>query len=254
MEDQRATRQKPDEKEIIYGRNSVREALRVGVAANAMYIAKGDRSAPLVQLEAVARDKGVVVKFVDVKKLEHLCSGGVHQGIALSVSPKAYSTVEELFDIAAQRGEPPFFVILDGIEDPHNLGAVIRSALCCGAHGVIIPERRGAALTGAVEKASAGALAHIAVARVKNVNDCIKQIKKRGVWVYAASSDGTPCGQLDLSGAVALVIGSEGEGVSRLVRETCDGAVGIPIKGGFDSFNASVAAGILMYEIMKRRD
>ena len=200
-----------------------------------------------------ARELGIVIKEVDRRKLDAMCGGANHQGIAARASAIEYAQVDDILEKAGQAGEKPFIIILDGIEDPHNLGAIIRSADASGAHGVIIPKRRGASLTDAVGKASAGAVEYVPVARVSNLARTIDELKSKGLWIYGADMDGSRWDSVDYSGPVALVIGNEGKGISRLVREKCDFIVSLPMKGKINSLNASVAAGILMYEVIKHR-
>ena len=240
--------------ELIIGRNAVREALKAGRPANTLLIKKGEKTGPLLPIVAQCREAGIPVKEVDAKKLDYMCGHQNHQGVLLLAAAGEYATVDELFAVAEERGEPPFFVLCDGIEDPHNLGAIIRSAEAGGAHGLIVPERRSAGLSGIVGKTSAGALEYLKVARVKNLSQTVKELQKRGVWVYAADMDGTPYRDADLSGPVALVIGSEGRGVSRLVKESCDGVVRIPMRGKINSLNASVAAAILIFTAAEKRE
>ncbi len=237
------------ERDVICGRNAVREALLSGRSADALYVAAGERTGSILPIIAIAKDRGVPVKEVDPKKIARMCYGQTDQGVALQIAAHKYSTVDAMLASASDRGEPPFLVILDGIEDPHNLGAVIRSAECCGAHGVIITERRSVGLTSAVAKTSAGAVEYVPVARVKNLTRCVKELQQKGLWVWAADAEGTDMSRVDLSGPVALVIGSEGSGVSELVKKTCDGCVALRMKGRINSLNASVAAGILMYAV-----
>lgn len=186
--------------------------------------------------------------WTDSKKLDFMCGHAHHQGVIMVAAAHEYSTVEDILQKAADKNEKPFIVICDGLEDPHNLGAIIRTADAAGAHGVIIPERRSVSLSGIVGKTSAGALEYVPVARVKNITNTIKDLKEKGLWVYCADMDGTPYRQADLSGAIALVVGGEGAGVSRLVKESCDGVLSIPMKGNVNSLNASVAAAILIFE------
>ena len=240
--------------ELIIGRNAVREALKAGRPANTLLVKKGEKTGALLPIIAQCRDAGVPVKEVDAKKLDYMCGHQNHQGVLLLAAAGEYCTVDDLFAVAGERGEPPFFILCDGIEDPHNLGAIIRSAEAGGAHGLIVPERRSAGLTGIVGKTSAGALEYLKVARVKNLSQTVKDIQQRGVWVYAADMDGTPYREADLRGPVALVIGSEGRGVSRLVKECCDGAVSIPMRGKINSLNASVAAAILIFSAAEKRE
>lgn len=241
------------ETDLIFGRNPVSEALRSGRAIDSILVVKGEHSGSVPHLLAEAKEKGIPVKEVDHRKLDFLCGQANHQGIAAQCAVKAYVTLDDLFEIASSRGEPPFIVICDEIEDPHNLGAILRTAEAAGAHGVVVPARRSAPLGTAVAKTSAGAVEFIAVARVVNLSAAIEEVKKRGLWVYCADMEGQPYYEADLSGPIALVIGSEGKGVGRLVREKCDAAVSLPMKGKINSLNASVAAGILMYEVSRRR-
>lgn len=244
---------------IIAGRNSVAEALRSGRAVDCVYVAKGQQAAlgqhggQIPALLAKARQLGVPVKEVDPRKLSHMCNGANHQGILAVAAAKEYATVSDMLSLAEERGEPPLLLICDGLEDPHNLGAVIRAAECSGAHGVIIPKRRSVGLTYAVGKASAGAVEYVPVARVQNLASLLDELKAKGVWCFAADMDGQPWCQTDFTGPTALVIGSEGRGVSRLVKEKCDGVVSLPIRGQVNSLNASVAAGVLCYEVVRQR-
>lgn len=238
------------EEQIIYGRNAVTEALRAGKAADTVYLLKG---AKLGGIAALAKENGAVVKDTGEEKLRTLTGTEKHGGVAAVMCAAEYVEPEELFRIAEERGEPPFLILADEIQDPHNLGAILRTAEAAGAHGVIIPKRRSAGLTAAVFKTSAGAASWIKVARVANLTDTIKMLKKRGVWVYGAEADGTPFYEAELSGPIALVIGSEGNGLGRLVRESCDAILSIDMYGRINSLNASVSAGILMYEIVRHR-
>lgn len=238
---------------IIAGRNAVSEALRAGRTIDSLYVQRGERSGALQALIRKAKDAGATIKEADPRKLDHLCGGANHQGVVAVAAVKDYAAVEDLFDLARQRGEAPFFVICDELEDPHNLGAVIRTAECAGAHGVIVPKRRSVGLTWAVGKASAGAVEHLPVARVGNLSALLDQLKDRGLWIYAADMDGAPWCQTDFTGPTALVIGSEGRGVGRLIKEKADFVVSLPLKGKINSLNASVAAGILCYEVSRQR-
>lgn len=246
-------REAPRGTDIIAGRNAVTEALKAGRAIDSLYVQRGERPGGLQALIAKAKEAGAAIKEADPKKLEHLCGGANHQGVVAVAAVKEYATVEDLFQRAQERGEPPFFVICDELEDPHNLGAVIRTAECAGVHGVIVPKRRSVGLTYAVGKASAGAVEHLPVARVNNLASLLEELKQRGLWVYAADMDGAPWCQTDFTGPVALVIGSEGKGVGRLVKEKADFVVSLPLKGNINSLNASVAAGILCYEVSRQR-
>ena len=240
--------------QIIAGRNAVNEALRSGRTIDVLYIAQDAPSAKgLRALAAKARAAGAVIKEADNRKLDGLCGGAVHQGVVASAAVKEYVTVDEILNLAQQRGEAPFIIIADELEDPHNLGAILRTAECAGAHGVIIPKRRSVGLTYAVGKASAGAVEYMPVARAVNIAATIEDLKKRGVWIYAADMDGQPWCSVDYSGPCALVIGSEGSGVGRLVKEKSDFVISLPLKGKINSLNASVACGILCYEVARQR-
>ncbi len=242
-----------DSSEIIAGRNAVTELLKSGRTVNVLYVRQGERGGTAAKLIAMARQAGAAIKQVDDKKLDALAGGIHHQGVVASAAAAEYATVEQILARAESLGEPPFVVIADEIEDPHNLGAIIRTAEAAGAHGVILPKRRSALLTAAVYKASAGALSHMLVARVPNLVAAMDDLKKQGIWMYAADMDGQPWCEVSYDGGVGLVIGSEGKGVTRLVRETCDFAVSLPMQGKVNSLNASVAGGILMYEIARQR-
>ncbi len=249
----RETPEEPRGAGIIAGRNSVSEALRAGRAIDQLVVQRGEKSGTLRTILAQARERGIPIKEADPRKLDHLCGGAVHQGVVALAAAKAYATVDELFALAQERGEPPFFVICDELEDPHNLGAIIRTAECAGAHGVIIPSRRSVGLTYAVGKASAGAVEHLPVARVGNLPRLLDELKRRGVWIYAADMDGQPWVEADLTGPVAMVIGGEGKGVGRLVKEKADFVLSLPMRGKVSSLNASVAAGVLCYEVCRQR-
>ena len=243
---------KPEENEnLLVGRNPIREALKSGRPVEKLLVAQGDLSGAARDIIRMARDAGAVVQTVDRSRLDQIYPA--HQGMLAYVAAVAYRSVDDIFDLAAQRGEDPFIVILDGVTDPHNLGAIIRSAECAGAHGVILPERRAAGLGPAAAKAAAGALDCLPIARVKNLNRTIDELKERGVWVIGTAMDGEDALTADLTGPVALVIGSEGEGISHLTLQKCDRTVTLPMKGQIVSLNASVAAGILMYEIVRAR-
>lgn len=239
--------------DLIPGRNPVSEALRSGRAIDCIYVAKGQRAGQIPALLAKAKAAGIPIKEADPRKLDHMCNGANHQGVLAVAAAKDYATVEDMLALAESRGEPPLLMICDGLEDPHNLGAVIRAAECAGAHGVIIPKRRSVGLTYAVSKASAGAVEYLPVARVQNLAELIDSLKKRGLWIFAADMDGQPWCRADLTGPTAIVIGSEGWGVGRLVKEKSDFVVSLPIRGQVNSLNASVAAGILCYEAVRQR-
>lgn len=239
--------------DLITGRNAVTEALRSGRPIECVMTARSDGSGrSFGQIIAMAKERGVTVKEVSPAKLDAMC-GGNHQGIAALAAVHEYAEVADMFALAESKGETPLLILCDGIEDPHNLGAIIRSAEAAGAHGVVIPKRRAVGLTWAVGKSSAGALEYMPVARVANLSACIEQLKEKGVWVYCADMDGQSwCGG-DLTGPIALVIGGEDSGVSRLVREKCDGVLSLPMRGSINSLNASVACAIVMYEITRQR-
>lgn len=239
--------------DLIIGRNAVAEALRAGRAIDTLYVLRGEHAPAVRRLMAACRENGAVVKETDRKKLDALCDGANHQGVAAFAAAHTYATLEEILAVAEERGEPPFVVVCDELEDPHNLGAILRTAEAAGAHGVIIPKRRSASLSATVGKTSAGALEYIRVARVPNLPAALDELKAHGCWVYGADMDGTDYKQTDFSGGVALVVGAEGKGLGRLVREKCDFIVSLPMKGKINSLNASVAAGILLYEISSRR-
>lgn len=238
---------------IVEGRNPVIEVLKSGRTIEKLYVAKGNVEGSIKMIISMARDKGIVISEVDRKKLDELSNTGSHQGVIAQVSPYTYSTIDEILSLAKEKEEDPFVVILDEIEDPHNLGSIVRSANVCGAHGVIIPKRRSAYVTATVAKASAGAVEHTKIAKVTNLNQTIKELKDKGLWIIGTDMDGEVCYNSNLKGPVALVIGSEGRGISRLVKENCDLIVKIPMKGAVNSLNASVAAGIMMYEILRQR-
>lgn len=239
--------------DLIIGRNAVSEALRSERAIDTLLVLKGERNGSVGRIIAQCREKSIVVKEVDKKKLDYLCGQGNHQGVAAWVAAHEYSTVEDIFALAKQRGEDPFIIICDELEDPHNLGAILRTAETAGAHGVIIPKRRNASLTWAVGKASAGAVEYVPVARVSNLAATIDELKKQGLWIYSADMDGKNWCETDFSGPVGLVIGSEGNGVGRLIKEKSDFVVSLPMRGKITSLNASVAAGVLMYEVARQR-
>ena len=248
---ERPERQERDD--LIIGRNAVREALKAGRPAECLMIQRGDKKGSVSPIVAQCIDMKIPVKEVDQKKLDFMCEHSNHQGVILVAAAKEYSTVEDIFALAQERNEAPFIIVCDGLEDPHNLGAVIRSAEAAGAHGVIIPSRRSTGLGYTVGKSSAGALEYMPVARVTNITSAINELKERGVWVYAADMDGKPYYETDMSGAIAIIVGSEGKGVGRLVKENADVVVSIPMKGKINSLNASVAASILMFEASKTR-
>ena len=239
--------------EFIAGRNAVAEALRSGRPADTLFVAREDTGGKAGALIALAKSQGVVVKDAKREKLEQLCGTSHHQGVVLSAAAHAYAELEDLLALAAAKGEAPFLVLCDEIEDPHNLGAILRTAEAAGVHGVVVPKRRSAPLSQTVAAASAGAVEYIPVARVANISAAIETLKARGLWIYGADMAGEPYDARPVTGPVALVIGSEGKGLGRLVKEKCDALLALPMRGKVGSLNASVAAGILLYEIAKHR-
>ena len=236
--------------EIIYGKNAVTEALKAEKPIDTVFVLKGAQG--MNQIIALAKKQGIVVKDAGEDKLKALC-GDKHGGVAAALSAVSYCTVEDILANAESKGKPPFIIICDEIQDPHNLGAIIRTANLAGAHGVIIPKRRAVGLTATVAKTSAGAINYTPVAKVTNLTAAIKELKEKGLWFVCADMGGTEMYKLDLKGPIGLVIGNEGEGVSKLVKENCDFIASIPMKGDIDSLNASVAAGVLAYEIVRQR-
>ena len=237
----------------IEGRNAVAEALRAGKPIDRLFIQDHCQDGPVLTIKRLARAKDIPVKYVEKERLDQLSETGRHQGVIAYAAAYEYAQVEDMLAAAQEKGEPPFLFLLDGIEDPHNLGAIIRTANLAGAHGVIIPKDRAAGLTATVARTSAGALNYTPVARVTNLAKTMKELKKQGMWFVCADMDGTVMYDLDLKGSIGLVIGNEGEGVGRLVKETCDFTASIPMKGDIDSLHASVAAGVLAYEIVRQR-
>lgn len=239
---------------MMFGKNAVLEAIKSGHSVDKIFVTKTNHvEGSLQKIVSLAIEKGFVVKFVDKEKLDGISQYGKHQGVVAFLAAQDYVEMDDLFAIAEKKGESPFFIILDGIEDPHNLGAIIRTANVVGAHGVIIPKNRAVTLTATVAKTSAGALMHTAVCKVTNISRTIDELKEKGVWVTGADMEGTLMYDIDFKGAIALVIGSEGNGLSRLVKEKCDLIASIPMKGEINSLNASVAAGVVMYEAMRQR-
>lgn len=237
----------------IEGRNAVLEALRSGKTIDKVLVQENCKDGPIQTILRECKKRKVLVKFADRVRLDQKSSTGKHQGVIAYAAAYGYAEVEEMFALAAQRGEAPFLFLLDGIEDPHNLGAIIRTANLAGAHGVIIPKNRAVGLTATVARASAGALNYTPVARVTNLSKTIQELKERGMWFACADMDGEVMYRQNLTGALGLVIGNEGEGVSRLVKENCDYIAAIPTKGDIDSLNASVAAGVLAFEVVRQR-
>ena len=243
-----------DREDLIEGRNAVIEALRAGRGIDKIYLAKGETDKALGHIAAKARDAGIVVVQTDRRKLDAMSATHAHQGVIAVAAVKEYCAPEDLLARAEAAGEPPFLILCDEISDPRNFGAILRTAECAGAHGVIIPKRRSAGVTGVVEKTSAGAAEHVAVARVSNLSAAIRELKRRGVWIYGAAASGDrSLWETDFTGPLCLVIGSEGEGMGRLVEEQCDFLVSIPLRGKLDSLNAATAAGVLMYEVLRQR-
>ncbi len=237
----------------IEGRNAVTEAFRSGKPIDRLFIQDGLQDGPIQTIKREAKKHDTMIKFVTKERLDQMSDTGKHQGVIAYAAAYAYAEVSDILERARQKDEPPFLFLLDNIEDPHNLGAIIRTANLAGAHGVIIPKNRAAGLTATVARTSAGALNYTPVARVTNLARTIEDLKKEGMWFVCADMGGTAMYDLDLKGAIGLVIGNEGEGVSRIVREKCDFTASIPMKGDIDSLNASVAAGVLAYEIVRQR-
>lgn len=244
-----------DREDIIEGRNAVIEALRAGRVIDKIFIQKGETDKTLGHIASKARDAGVVVVDADKRKLDGMSQTHAHQGVIALAAVREYCTVSDILAIAAERNEPPFVVVCDEISDPHNLGAVIRTAEAAGVHGIVIPKRRSAGLTSIVDKTSAGAAEHMAVARVSNLTAAIKELQDAGVWVYGSAAEGSSAlWKTDLKGPICIVIGSEGDGISRLIRENCDFLVSIPMQGKVSSLNASAAAAVLIYEVLRQRN
>jgi len=239
---------------VVIGRNAVKELLIGGRDVDKLYITSGEREGSINQLLGIAAERGIPITECDRSRLDNMAKGGRHQGIIAIAAERNYSSIDEILDYAAEKGEPPFVVVCDGVEDPHNLGAIIRSAECVGAHGIIIPKRRAVGLTATVAKSSAGALEHMRVAKVTNLASAIDELKERGLWIYAADMDGSTYYKTDMKGAAALVLGSEGFGISRLVKEKCDFIVSIPLYGQVNSMNVSCAAAILLAEVARQRN
>ena len=237
----------------IEGRNAVIEAYRAGKPIDKIFTLDGCQDGPMMTIKREAKKHGSLIKFVDKERLDQMSETKRHQGVIAYAAAYEYAQVEELLEVAREKGEPPFLFLLDNIEDPHNLGAIIRTANLAGAHGVIIPKNRAVGLTATVARTSAGALNYTKVAKVTNLGKTIEELKKERMWFVCGDMDGTSMYDLDLKGAIGLVIGSEGTGVSRLVKEKCDFVASIPMKGDIDSLNASVAAGVLAYEIVRQR-
>ncbi|WP_425059786.1 Putative TrmH family tRNA/rRNA methyltransferase [Sporomusa carbonis] len=243
-----------DDAEIIVGRNSVMEALKAGRSLNKILVAKGERQGSVRDIIGQARAQGLVVQEVDAAKLDKISAGVRHQGVVALAAPVAYADINDILSVAYEKNEAPFLVLLDELSDPHNVGAILRTADATGVHGVLIPKRRSCPLTQTVAKTSAGAVEHVPVARIGNVAQTLKSLKKRGLWVVGADMDGTQnYYEADLSGPVVIVVGSEGEGMGRLTKEACDFIVRIPMRGHITSLNASVACSLLLYEVLRQR-
>lgn len=244
---------KQNNENMIEGRHAVLEALRSGKPVDKLYVLDGCQDGPIRSIVREAKKRDTILHFVEKERLAQLSETGKHQGVIAYVASYEYAEVEDMIALARERGEDPFLILLDNIEDPHNLGAIIRTANLAGAHGVIIPKRRAVGLTATVARTSAGAVYYTPVAKVTNLAKTMEELKKQGLWFVCADMDGTSMYDLNLTGPIGLVIGNEGEGVSRLVKEKCDFVAGIPMKGDIDSLNASVAAGVLTYEIVRQR-
>ncbi len=238
--------------QYIVGRNPVLEVLKTGKEIEKIFVLKGELKGSINKIIGIAKDRGIPIQQVDKSKLDNISKGSVHQGVAALVAPYIYSSVDEILQKAKRLNQPPFILILDGIEDPHNLGAIVRTAECAGVHGVIIPNRRAAQVTEGVYKSSAGAIEHMLIARVNNISDTIEYLKEKDLWIYGADVEGEDYYNVELTGPVALVIGSEGKGISRLVKEKCDFLLKIPMFGHITSLNASNAASILIYEVVRQ--
>lgn len=238
----------------IFGRNPVLEILKSDKEIEKLYVLKGDLKGSIKKIIGIAKDKGIIIQEVDKNKLESLSDGNLHQGVVAVVTEYEYVEIEDMLELASKRDEDPFLIILDEIEDPYNLGSIIRTAECAGLHGIIIPKRRSASVNNTVYKSSAGAAEHMLVTKVTNISNTIEKLKEKGLWIYGADMDGADYHfNTELKGAIALVIGNEGRGLSRLVKEKCDVLVRIPMKGKISSLNASNAASILMYEVVRQR-
>ena len=241
------------EESVCEGRNPVIEAFRSGKTIDRIFVLKDCHDGPIQTIIREAKKKNTLINYVNNTRLDQMSETGRHQGVIAYMAAYGYAEVQDILDAAEAAGEPPFIILLDGIEDPHNLGAIIRTANLCGAHGIIIPRHGACGLTASVAKASAGAINYTPVAKVTNITKTIKELKEKGLWFVCADSDGENMYNLNLTGAIGLVIGNEGKGVSRLVKESCDYTASIPMKGNIDSLNASVACGVLAYEIVRQR-
>ncbi len=244
---------KEQQTNVICGRNPVLEAIRSGREIDRLLVAHGVSGGSITEIIAKCKSKGILIKEISPQKLDYYCSGANHQGVAVMIAAQEYSTPEEILDFANSRGEKPFIIVCDEIEDPHNLGAIIRTAEACGVHGIIIPKRRSASLNATVAKSASGALEYMKVARVTNISNTIDFLKNQGVWVFGADMDGDDYVDVDLNCPCALVIGNEGKGIGTLTAKKCDQIISLPMCGKINSLNASVAAGVLMYEVVRKR-
>lgn len=243
-----------DREDLIEGRNAVTEALRAGRPIDKIFVARGDTDRTLGHIVAKAKEAGIVVAEADRRKLDAMSATGAHQGVVALAAVREYCSVDDILALARERGEDPFVIVCDEIADPHNLGAILRTAECAGVHGVVIPKRRSAGLTAVVDKASAGAAEHMLVARVPNIPAALKELKEQGLWVYGTAADANGAlWKTDMKGPICLVIGSEGFGMGRLVAESCDFTVSIPLLGKVTSLNASAAAAVMIYEVLRQR-
>lgn len=243
-----------EREDIIIGRNAVIETLKGDRTIETLYISNNKLEGSIKTIVGIAKEKKILIKEVDKKKLDSMCDGETHQGVIAKITPYRYSEVSDILSLAKERGEAPFIVILDEIEDPHNLGSIVRTAELCGVHGIIIPKRRSASVSTTVYKSSVGAIEHIKIAKVTNINAVIEELKQEGIWVYGADIRATEYSyQVDFSGPCAIIIGNEGRGISKLTVQKCDKLIKIPMVGKINSLNASVAGGIIMYEVLKGR-
>ena len=241
------------EKNYIIGRNAVKEALKSGRVIDSVFVLSGEKAGLIKDIISKASEKKIPLKYVNKKSMDFMSHGELHQGIIAVAGAKESCSVDDILNYAKSKNEPPFVIIADGIEDPHNLGAIIRTAECVGAHGIIIPKRRSVGITFGVDKSSAGALEYVLVAKVGNISSAIDYLKEKGLWIYGADMDGKKWSSENLTGPIALVIGSEGKGISKLVKSKCDFILSLPMMGKINSLNASVAAGVLMYEVRRQR-
>lgn len=242
-----------EESNLIEGRNPVLEALKSGREIEKIVVAKGTKEGSINKIIGMARDKNIIVQVVDRSRLDSMSDTNSHQGVIAIAASYLYKSIEDIFELARKKEEDPFIIILDEIEDPHNLGAISRSAECAGAHGIIIPKRRSSGVTAVVSKTSAGAVEHLPIVKVTNISSTIEMLKKENIWIYGAHMEGENYYETDMKGPIAIVIGSEGNGLSRIVKEKCDFLVKIPMKGQVSSLNASAAASILIYDVVRQR-